>query len=196
MRLKMFTMVGLFTLLFSFTAHAVLPTLYLTNQFGEVSINKITGGTGSVSGVCAANTIPSNLTSGSAATICNTYAAVDAKLPSANGTLTATGANAEAITVAGAVSVSKLLSTVANAAVGTYAVTLAAPSSQDGQIKIIKAVATMTSTVTLALTNVSMSGGYTPTGTTTLTFTSVGDSAIFMAVGGKWVYLGGSAVAS
>lgn len=180
----------------SSVAHATLPTLYLKNQFGEQSINYITGGTGSVSGVCAANTIPSNLTSGSAATVCNTYAAVDAKLPTANGTLTATGANAEAVIAAGALSVSKLLSTVSNVTAGTYAVTLAAPSSQDGQLKIIKAVATMTHTVTLALTNVSMSGGYTPTGTTTLTFTSAGDSAVFMAVGGKWVYLGGSAVAS
>lgn len=110
-----------------------------------------------------------------------------------NGTFTP---QTEAITSAGAVSITKMESTVANASGSTYAVTLAAPSSQDGQLKVIKAVATMSHTVTLALTNVSMSGGYTPTGTTTLTFTNAGDSAVFMAVGSKWVYLGGSAVAS
>ena len=102
----------------------------------------------------------------------------------------------EAITGAGALSTTVMESTCSNVTSGTYAVTLAAPSAQDGQIKIIKAVATMTHTVTLALTNVSMGGAWTPTGTTTLTFTSAGDSAVFIAIGAKWVYLGGSAVAS
>lgn len=110
-----------------------------------------------------------------------------------NGTFTPT---VEAIIAAGALSTVKMESTVSNITAGTYAVTLAAPSSQDGQIKIIKAVATMTHTVTMALTNVSMGSSWTPTGTTTLTFTNAGDSAVFIAVGGKWVYLGGSAVAS
>jgi hypothetical protein len=85
--------------------------------------------------------------------------------------------------------------TVANAGGSTYAATLAAPSSQDGQLKIIK-MSTATHTVTLACTNIVFSGAYTPTGTTTLTFTSTGDSVVLMAVGSKWVYLGGSAVAS
>ncbi len=102
----------------------------------------------------------------------------------------------EAITVAGAISTTIMESTVANAAGSTYAATLAAPSGQDGQIKIIKAVTTMSHTVTIALTNVSMGGAWTPTGTTTLTFTTAGDSAIFVAIGTKWVYLGGSAVAT
>lgn len=102
----------------------------------------------------------------------------------------------EAVTDVGALSTTIMQSNVSNVTAGTYAVTLAAPSSQDGQMKVIKAIATMSHTVTLALTNVSMSGGYTPAGTTTLTFTNAGDSAVFMAVGGKWVYLGGSAGAS
>ncbi len=221
---------SVFAMLFTNMAHAVLPTLTLLNQYGEVSINKITGGSGNVIGCSNANSIVSNLTGAPAAVLCNSYALVSGHLlPTQlltgyvagagtvastdtvlaglqkldgnqqalqNGTLTASGANAEAVIAAGAISASKLLSTVSNVTVGTYAVTLAAPSSQDGQLKIIKAVATMTHTVTLALTNVSMSGAYTPTGTTTLTFTNAGDSAVFMAVGGKWVYLGGSAVAS
>jgi hypothetical protein len=102
----------------------------------------------------------------------------------------------ESISSAGALSTTVAESLVTNASGGSYAVTLAAPSSQDGQIKIIQAVTTMSHTVTLALTNVKLSGAYTPTGTTTLTFTNVGDSAIFIAVGGKWIYIGGQAVAS
>ena len=100
----------------------------------------------------------------------------------------------EAVIAAGPLSAVKMLSTVSNVTSGSYAATLAAPSGQDGQIKIIKAIATMTHTVTLAMTNIAMSGGYTPAGSTTLTFTSAGDSAILMAVGAKWVYLGGTAV--
>lgn len=102
----------------------------------------------------------------------------------------------EAVAAAGALAPNVIESTLANTTSGTYAVTLAAPSNQDGQLKIIKAVATMSHTVTLAMTNILMSGGYTPTGTTTLTFTNAGDCAVLMAVGSKWVYLGGSAVAS
>jgi hypothetical protein len=101
----------------------------------------------------------------------------------------------ETIAAAGALSPSIGVSLVNNATSGSYAVTLAAPASQDGQIKIVK-LGTATHTVTLAMTNIKVSGAYTPTGTTTLTFTAVGDSAIFMAVGAKWVYIGGSAVAS
>lgn len=105
--------------------------------------------------------------------------------------------SSESVIAAGALSTLKYMSKVSNVTAGTFAVTLAAPAvSQDGQVKVIKAVATMSHTVTLALTNVLMSGGYTPTGTTTLTFTNAGDCAVFIAVGGKWVYLGGSAVAS
>jgi hypothetical protein len=101
----------------------------------------------------------------------------------------------ETVAAAGAISTTTGESLVNNATGGSYAVTLAAPSSQDGQIKIIK-LGTATHTVTLAMTNIKASGAYTPTGTTTLTFTSTGDCAIFMAVGTKWIYLGGSAIAS
>jgi hypothetical protein len=101
----------------------------------------------------------------------------------------------ETVAAAGAISTTKGISLVNNASGSTYAVTLAAPSSQDGQIKIIK-LGTATHTVTLAMTNIQTSGVYTASGTTTLTFTSTGDDAVFIAVGSKWVYLGGSAVAS
>ncbi len=101
----------------------------------------------------------------------------------------------ETVSVAGAISTTLMETIVANAAGAPYAATLAAPSSQDGQIKIIK-MTTATNPVTLACTNIVFSGAYTPTGTTTITFTSTGDNAIFMAVGTKWVYLGGSAIAS
>lgn len=102
----------------------------------------------------------------------------------------------ESVIAAGALSTTVAESLVSNVTAGSIAVTLAAPSSQDGQIKVILAVAMMTHTVTLALTNVKLSGGYTPTGTTTLTFTNAGDCAVFMALGAKWIYLGGSAIAS
>lgn len=101
----------------------------------------------------------------------------------------------ETVSAAGAVSTTKGETTVSNATGSSIAVTLAAPSSQDGQIKVIK-MGTATSAVTLACTNIVFSGAYTPTGTTTLTFSISGQSAVFMAVGSKWVYLGGSAVAS
>ncbi len=109
-----------------------------------------------------------------------------------NGTPTLTS---QTISGAGALSTTIAESLCNNAGVGTYAVTLAAPSSQDGQLKVIK-LGTATHTVTLACTNIVFSGAYTPAGTTTLTFTSTGDCAVLMAVGSKWVYLGGSAIAS
>lgn len=109
-----------------------------------------------------------------------------------NGTFTPT---TETISAAGAISTVVMESTLSNGSGSTYAATLAAPSSQDGQLKVLK-MGTATHTVTVAMTNIAVSGVYTPSGTTTLTFTAVGDSAIFMAVGSKWVYLGGSAVAS
>ncbi len=210
-------------LVLSAPAFATLPTLYLTNQFGEQSQNKITGGNFVSCAAVAANTIPSNLTSGAALPIANTYAAVSAKLiPSMllTGYVAGVGVvadtdtviqalqklggvqaqgiypgTAQALTGAGAASTTVMETTVTNAST-TYAITLAAPSSQDGQIKIIKAITTMSGTVTLAMTNIAIGGGYTARGTTTLTFTNVGDSAVFIAVGAKWVYLGGSAVAS
>lgn len=101
----------------------------------------------------------------------------------------------ETVASAGAISTTVPDTLVNNGTAGTYAATLAAPSSQDGQLKVIK-MGTATHTVTLAMTNIAMSGAYTPTGTTTLTFTNTGDSAVLLAVGSKWVYLGGSAVAS
>lgn len=101
----------------------------------------------------------------------------------------------QTLTAAGAISISSLETILSNAGGSTYAATLAAPSSQDGQFKLLK-MGTATHTVTVAMTNISVPGGYTPSGTTTLTFTSVGDSAVLMAIGSKWTYLGGSAVAS
>lgn len=99
----------------------------------------------------------------------------------------------ETIAAAGAISTTLMETILANGTGGDYAATLAAPSSQDGQLKILK-MTTATHAVTLAMTNIAMSGGYTPTGTTTMTFSITGQSAVFMAVGAKWVYLGGSAV--
>lgn len=116
--------------------------------------------------------------------------------PATNGTLAATGANLETLTGAGAISTTKLETALSNSTGGDFAATLAAPSNQDGQIKILKMTVRTSNNFTLALTNVSMSGGYTPTGTTTMTFSAVGHSAVLMAVGAKWVYLGGSAIVS
>jgi len=101
----------------------------------------------------------------------------------------------QTVSVAGAINTTSMLTVLANAAGAPYAATLAAPSSQDGQIKILK-MTTATNAVTLACTNIAFSGAYTPTGTTTLTFSATDHSAIFMAVGSKWVYLGGSAAAT
>lgn len=109
-----------------------------------------------------------------------------------NGTFTPIS---ETVAAAGAISVTQMLSVVNNASGSDYAITLAAPSSQDGQLKVIK-FGTATHAATLAMTNIAMSGAYTPTGTTTLTFSISGQSAVFIAVGAKWVYLGGSAIAS
>lgn len=109
-----------------------------------------------------------------------------------NGQLTP---QSETISAAGALSTTIMESLINNASGSGFAVTLAAPSNQDGQLKVIK-MGTATHNATLALTNVSMGGSWTPTGTATLTFAATGDCAIFMAVGAKWQYLGGSAVAS
>jgi len=213
---------GLFTAT-AFALPTFTPQLVLKNQQGETSVNYIAPGTTFIAGKAAANSVVSNLTGSTAYPLANTYAAVSAKLTPAmllTGYTAGAGVVASTDTVlqalqklgggqaqgivpgtpqalsgAGAVSTSVIETTVTNAG-STYAVTLAAPSSIDGQIKIIKAVTAMTGTVTLALTNVSMGGSWTPSGTTTLTFTSVGDSAVFIAIGAKWVYFGGSAVAS
>lgn len=101
----------------------------------------------------------------------------------------------QVLAAAGAIDITVVETLFNNGTSGTFAATLAAPSGIDGQVKILK-LGTATHTVTIALTNVVMSGGYTPTGTTTLTFTSTGQSAVLIAVGSKWVYLGGSAVVS
>ncbi len=101
----------------------------------------------------------------------------------------------ETISGAGALSTTVPESLVNNATGGSYAVTLAAPSSQDGQLKVIK-LGTATHTATLAMTNIVGPGFCTLSGTTTLTFTSTGDCAILMAVGAKWMLIGGSAIAS
>lgn len=104
--------------------------------------------------------------------------------------------SSEAIAAAGALSISVPESVVSNGTAGSIAVTLAAPSNQDGAIKIVKAGATMLHTATLAMTNIKGPGFCTLSGTTTLTFTAAGDTAIFMASGAKWMLIGGNAVAS
>lgn len=202
------------------------PTLNLKNQYGETSKNYVISGnfignpiaansipanlTGSIAlpvantyAAVSAKLTPAMLLTGfvaGAGTVAGTdtvLAGFDKVVGNANalqakGLIPAT----ESVTVAGALSVSVMESLVSNSSGSPIAVTLAAPSSIDGQIKIVKAVSAMTNAVTLAMTNIVTSGAYTPTGTTTLTFTNIGDSAIFMAVGAKWVYIGGSAVAS
>lgn len=110
-----------------------------------------------------------------------------------NGTFVPT---TQAVSTATAINTTSMLTTLANAGGGDLAATLAAPSSQDGQIKILKMITRTSNNFTLAMTNIAMSGAYTPTGTTTLTFSAVGHTAVLMAVGSKWVYLGGSAIAS
>ena len=190
--------------------------LILKNQFGEQSNNYVLSGglplanfvtyfsgagapTNGVTGATFAGpgSIYANRTTGNLYTNTNTAASptwviVGTGVGVANGTFTPT---TETVSAAGAISTTKMLSILSNAGGSTFAATLAAPSSQDGQLKILK-MGTATHTVTVAMTNIATSGVYTPAGTTTLTFTNAGDSAVFMAVGGKWVYLGGSAVAS
>ena len=56
-----------------------LPTLYLENQFGEVSENAVIGGD-FVSSSIAANTVLANITGSAAAPAAVTYAALSAKL--------------------------------------------------------------------------------------------------------------------
>lgn len=204
------------------------PTLLLVNQQGEKTpYGLVYPGTTFIGGKIAANSVMSNITGSIAYPVANTYAAVSAKLTPAmlltgfsaaagavsatdtvligfnkvvgNQALGLTPGTPQALSGAGAVSVAVMETTVTNAG-STYAVTLAAPSGIDGQVKIIKAITAMTGTVTLAMTNISTPGFLVPTtgvsGTTTLTFTNVGDCAIFIAVGGKWQLIGGSAVAS
>lgn len=116
--------------------------------------------------------------------------------PIMNFTPSLTGANAETVSAAGAISTTKALTSLSNSTGSDIAATLAAPSSQDGQLKVIKMTVRTSHDFTVACTNIAFSGAYTPTGTTTLTFAAVGETAVLMAVGSKWVYLGGSAVAS
>lgn len=111
------------------------------------------------------------------------------------GNMTALQTAAETVAAAGAISTVIPESILNNASGSDYAATLAAPSSQDGQIKVLKMV-TATHHVTVAMTNIAAPGGYTASGTTTITFANVGDSAILMAVGAKWQYMGGSAILS
>jgi hypothetical protein len=198
------------TLVLTTFAHALptfSPQLILKNQQGEQSTNAIIAGSTFLASKMATDTFVCNLTGGTAYPTACTYSQVKTalSLPTnastsisalQNGTFTP---QTEAISAAGAVSTTVMESTITNAG-STYAITLAAPSSQDGQIKIIKAITAMAGTVTLAMTNIKTPGFLNPTtgvsGTTTLTFTNVGDTAIFMAVGGKWQLIGGNAVAS
>src|SRR5271166_2579484 len=80
------------------------------------------------------------------------------------------------LTAAGAIDLVSGESSFTNGGSGSYAVTLAAPVNQDGQVKVLKAGATMSHTVTLAMTNIVTYNG--SSGTTTLTFTSVGDCVV------------------
>ncbi|MFT5766754.1 MAG: hypothetical protein ACI9DH_000573 [Halioglobus sp.] len=71
-------------------------------------------------------------------------------------------------------------------AAGTYAVTLAAPSSlQQGQIKVIEMISASGTSVTLALTNVI--GG---SAGTTATFNAVNETLTLVAAAGKWMVTG------
>lgn len=195
MRLLTLIMTTLFCLS-TFALPTFSPQLVLQNQQGEVSVNAIKAGSTFIGSPVATHTILANLTGSTAAPTAASYASVQSALGISalqNGTFTL---QTETVSAAGALSISVAESLVTNASGSTFAVTLAAPSSQDGQIKVIKAVTSMAHTITLSMANISISGGFTGAGTATLTFTSIGDSAIFMAVGSKWVYLGGSAVAS
>lgn len=177
--------------------------LILTNQFGEVSFNDcggllstgsgapVNGAMGTGVGVSPPGALYFDVVGGAAYQNVGTMAS---PVWTQVGTGVSTG-NTETVAAAGAISTTKLESILSNGTSGTYAATLAAPSSQDGQIKILK-MGTATHTVTVAMTNIGIGGGYTARGTTTLTFTAIGDSAVLMAVGAKWVYLGGTAVAS
>ncbi len=204
------------------------PQLILVNPQGEKTpYGVVYPGTTFIGGKIAANSVVSNITGSIAYPVANTYAAVSAKLTPAmlltgftagagtvaasdtvlqgmqkivgNQALGLTPGTPQALAAAGAVSVSVMETTVTNAG-STYAITLAAPSGIDGQVKIIKAITAMSGTVTLAMTNIATPGFLVPTtgisGTTTLTFTNVGDCVILIAVGGKWQLIGGSAVAS
>jgi hypothetical protein len=178
--------------------------LILENQFGEQSFNKVSGllltGSGApVNGTTGDEVSPKgglyfDITNGTLYQNTGTISAsVWVLVPTGAASVAAT---AQTLSAAGAISTSTPLTNLANATGGDLAATLAAPSSQDGQIKILKMTVRTTHDFTLAMTNIAMSGGYTPTGTTTMTFGAVGQSAVLMAVGSKWVYLGGSAVVS
>jgi len=110
-----------------------------------------------------------------------------------NGTFVPT---VQTLSAAGAINLTSMVTLVNNATGGTFAMTLAAPSSQDGQLKVIKLGTATTNGMTLAMTNIKGPGFCTLSGTTTLTFTSSGQCAILMAVGAKWMLVGGDAVAS
>lgn len=101
----------------------------------------------------------------------------------------------QTLSAAGAINTTSMETLVNNATGGSFAMTLAAPSSQDGQLKVIK-LGTATSGLTLAMTNIKGPGFCTLSGTTTLTFTVAGQCAILMAIGAKWMLVGGDAVAS
>jgi hypothetical protein len=99
-------------------------------------------------------------------------------------------AQTEAITVAGAVSVTKRYTTL-NSTSGAYAVTLAAPdASMIGQVKVIEMTVDAGNNITLALTNVQ--GG---SAATTATFADVNDVLVLVAGATKWHVIGESGVA-
>ena len=93
---------------------------------------------------------------------------------------------AEAITGAGALTLSKAVHTLSNSSGSSYAVTLAAPTSaQYGIKKTIEMIAgDGTNTVTLALTNIN--GG---SAATTATFDAAGEKRVLEAGATKWTVI-------
>jgi hypothetical protein len=115
------------------------------------------------------------------------YLGLNAQLQAAlNGTLSpALAANSETSTTnAAALSIAKLLSNVS--AAGAQTRTLAAPTA-DGQLKMI-VMTVHGGDVTIAATNIQGGTGK------TLTLAAVGDCAILVSLGGKWIKFGGNAV--
>jgi hypothetical protein len=100
------------------------------------------------------------------------------------GNVTAADNAVDALTAAGAISVTTPYTTLVGPAASTYAVTLAAPSV-DGLVKVIRMLSTTdTNAVTLALTNVS--GG---SADTSASFDAAGETLVLVSAGTKWVVL-------
>lgn len=92
----------------------------------------------------------------------------------------------QAITAAGAISLTARYVNITGPASSTYAVTLAAPTANEaGIVKVIRMIATTsTNAVTLALTNIE--GG---TAATSASFDAAGETLVVVAAGAKWLVL-------